>query len=110
MPIRTKDDGSGAKLPPPPGVVSVLPDTSPVVIRSEEHTSELQSLRHLACRHRVLLSVPPRRSSDLRVRSPLACEKEVLSDCRRAPQPPPRIADNSQDADAHQDEGRRLRS
>src|ERR1035438_769342 len=41
--------------------------------RSEEHTSELQSLRHLVCRllleryggHRDLLSFPTRRSSDL---------------------------------------------
>src|SRR5438045_2996657 len=31
--------------------------------RSEEHTSELQSLRHLVCR--VLLPFPTRRSSDL---------------------------------------------
>src|SRR5262245_31525934 len=40
--------------------------------RSEEHTSELQSLRHLVCRlllavaHRALRSFPTRRSSDLR--------------------------------------------
>src|SRR5205814_2381239 len=41
--------------------------------RSEEHTSELQSLRHLVCRlllekyvyHRDLHSFPTRRSSDL---------------------------------------------
>src|ERR1035438_2427777 len=35
--------------------------------RSEEHTSELQSLRHLVCRlhHRDLHSSPTRRSSDL---------------------------------------------
>src|ERR1039458_2207668 len=33
--------------------------------RSEEHTSELQSLRHIAGRHRDLPSFPPRRSSDL---------------------------------------------
>src|SRR5262245_43509371 len=41
--------------------------------RSEEHTSELQSLRHLVCRlllecvchHRALHSFPTRRSSDL---------------------------------------------
>src|ERR1039458_3578043 len=43
------------------------------VTRSEEHTSELQSLRHLVCRlllerygdHRDLHSFPTRRSSDL---------------------------------------------
>src|ERR1035441_9125674 len=43
------------------------------VYRSEEHTSELQSLRHLVCRlvfllsgdHRDLPSFPTRRSSDL---------------------------------------------
>src|ERR1039458_3414116 len=43
------------------------------VDRSEEHTSELQSLRHLVCRllfecpgdHRDLHSFPTRRSSDL---------------------------------------------
>src|ERR1035438_1385903 len=35
---------------------------------SEEHTSELQSLRHLVCRlHRDLHSFPTRRSSDLSV-------------------------------------------
>src|ERR1035441_652664 len=35
--------------------------------RSEEHTSELQSLRHLVCRlHQDLHSFPTRRSSDLR--------------------------------------------
>src|ERR1039458_5953051 len=35
--------------------------------RSEEHTSELQSLRHLVCRlpHGYLHSFPTRRSSDL---------------------------------------------
>src|SRR5262245_52975848 len=33
--------------------------------RSEEHTSELQSLRHLVCRCRALSSFPTRRSSDL---------------------------------------------
>src|ERR1035438_3420086 len=45
--------------------------------RSEEHTSELQSLRHLVCRlllekygdHRDLHSFPTRRSSDLRRRN-----------------------------------------
>src|ERR1035441_1196358 len=39
--------------------------------RSEEHTSELQSLRHLVCRlHRPRLhSFPTRRSSDLTVAS-----------------------------------------
>src|SRR5262245_53679757 len=45
--------------------------------RSEEHTSELQSLRHLVCRlllersptHRDLHSFPTRRSSDLSFRS-----------------------------------------
>src|SRR5262245_15165425 len=43
------------------------------MLRSEEHTSELQSLRHLVCRllldcyvhHRALHSFPTRRSSDL---------------------------------------------
>src|ERR1035441_384042 len=46
---------------------------APLGARSEEHTSELQSLRHLVCRlllercgdHRDLLSFPTRRSSDL---------------------------------------------
>src|SRR5262245_28258736 len=33
-------------------------------LRSEEHTSELQSLRHLVC-HLVLHAFPTRRSSDL---------------------------------------------
>src|SRR5438045_201158 len=33
--------------------------------RSEEHTSELQSLRHLVCRSRSIHSSPTRRSSDL---------------------------------------------
>src|ERR1035441_7304078 len=44
-------------------------------VRSEEHTSELQSLRHLVCRllletsgdHRDLHSFPTRLSSDLRL-------------------------------------------
>src|SRR5262245_10430050 len=37
-------------------------------MRSEEHTSELQSLRHLVCRlHLDLHSFPTRRSSDLGV-------------------------------------------
>src|ERR1035438_5458574 len=48
--------------------------------RSEEHTSELQSLRHLVCRlllerwgyHRDLHSFPTRRSSDLAHRTPPA--------------------------------------
>src|ERR1039458_5129763 len=37
--------------------------------RSEEHTSELQSLRHLVCRlpNRDLHSFPTRRSSDLQI-------------------------------------------
>src|ERR1039458_4568466 len=47
-------------------------------LRSEEHTSELQSLRHLVCRlllercgdHRDLHSFPTRRSSDLAPPSP----------------------------------------
>src|SRR5262245_22772551 len=47
--------------------------------RSEEHTSELQSLRHLVCRlllessteHRDLHSFPTRRSSDLRATPPI---------------------------------------
>src|ERR1035438_10321443 len=40
---------------------------APTIDRSEEHTSELQSLRHLVCRlpHRDLHSFPTRRSSDL---------------------------------------------
>src|SRR5438045_966101 len=42
---------------------------SPARTRSEEHTSELQSLRHLVCRlHRYLIHSPTRRSSDLDVR------------------------------------------
>src|ERR1035441_9025095 len=42
--------------------------------RSEEHTSELQSLRHLVCRlhHRDLHSFPTRRSSDLHIDQPSA--------------------------------------
>src|ERR1039458_1507031 len=61
----------------------VAPPVRDQLIRSEEHTSELQSLRHLVCRlllekhkaerpsvqcygnHRDLHSFPPRRSSDL---------------------------------------------
>src|SRR5262245_49136571 len=41
-------------------------DAGPVMVvtRSEEHTSELQSLRHLVCRNPH--SFPTRRSSDLR--------------------------------------------
>src|SRR5262245_20046244 len=44
-----------------------FPRTAPVGTypRSEEHTSELQSLRHLVCRS-GLHSLPTRRSSDLR--------------------------------------------
>src|SRR5205814_1933314 len=38
-------------------------DSHLVVLRSEEHTSELQSLRHLVCRD--VRSFPTRRSSDL---------------------------------------------
>src|SRR5262245_31708593 len=47
--------------------------------RSEEHTSELQSLRHLVCRHLQLPAFPTRRSSDLaRVRG-LLCKSELLA-------------------------------
>src|ERR1039458_3776410 len=57
--------------------------------RSEEHTSELQSLRHLVCRlllercgaHRDLHSFPTRRSSDLIGRGP---EWHVFRACHRS--------------------------
>src|ERR1035438_10758140 len=47
-----------AKVIPPSGVEPpesshtgpTAPDVPPIVTRSEEHTSELQSLRHLVCR------------------------------------------------------------
>src|SRR5437899_10584479 len=46
--------GARARLPPaerPPGAVrSRRPDLRTSLRRSEEHTSELQSLRHLVCR------------------------------------------------------------
>src|ERR1035441_1042437 len=53
--------------------------------RSEEHTSELQSLRHLVCRlllerygdHRDLHSFPTRRSSDLSGRGQANFEGEI---------------------------------
>src|ERR1039458_1581810 len=49
----------------PPLLLSVQNSCeSQIFRRSEEHTSELQSLRHLVCR-RDLHSFPPRRSSDL---------------------------------------------
>src|ERR1035438_8994171 len=56
--------------------------------RSEEHTSELQSLRHLVCRlqHRNRPSFPTRRSSDLDIcphRSP-----SFFQDPLRGHQPP----------------------
>src|SRR5690606_7956930 len=35
------------------------------ILRSEEHTSELQSRENLVCRHTPFLSSPTRRSSDL---------------------------------------------
>src|SRR5437762_2194345 len=49
----------GVRRRPRPG--SRLSDA----VRSEEHTSELQSPMYLVCRHRALLSFPTRRSSDL---------------------------------------------
>src|ERR1039458_8423709 len=54
--------------------------------RSEEHTSELQSLRHLVCRlaHRDLHSFPTRRSSDLMRRARLFSENRNSS-MRAAP-------------------------
>src|ERR1035441_4090751 len=62
-----------------------------VLFRSEEHTSELQSLRHLVCRLLVqgageggeLLSFPTRRSSDLsfcrRSRPPCSWRRRALN-------------------------------
>src|ERR1035438_1170109 len=79
----------GAAQRVPPGAEAVHP------ARSEEHTSELQSLRHLACRlflqsgprHRDLHSFPTRRSSDL---TPLKIKGELSTQAlrnefRRAP-------------------------
>src|SRR5262245_17667794 len=50
--------------------------------RSEEHTSELQSLRHLVCRPSALHAFPTRRSSDL----------FAPGVPRRAASPPPAVA------------------
>src|SRR5262245_37898834 len=62
--------------------------------RSEEHTSELQSLRHLVCRHRHRRSFPTRRSSDLRRRdAPPRCRPRGGS--RRAPSHGPGVGGNA---------------
>src|ERR1035438_9032518 len=74
----------------PPAAAS-NPNPSVPPPRSEEHTSELQSLRHLVCRlllerygdHRDLHSFPTRRSSDLLPRRPPAHSKPSIH-------PPPR--------------------
>src|SRR5262245_59517573 len=57
---RWPDPGNGV---PALGAQVLMARTWPAV-RSEEHTSELQSLRHLVCRQ-LLLPFPTRRSSDL---------------------------------------------
>src|SRR5471030_3479223 len=41
---------STAPLPAPTPMIETSPGLSPALARSEEHTSELQSLRHLVCR------------------------------------------------------------
>src|SRR5437899_9504063 len=49
---RRRGDRSGApaRRAPPPVVLSCHGPRRPAAGRSEEHTSELQSLRHLVCR------------------------------------------------------------
>src|SRR5258705_903160 len=44
--------------------------------RSEEHTSELQSLRHLVCR--LLLEKKKKNTSDVIVSSPHKCHQRVM--------------------------------
>src|SRR5262245_37823932 len=63
--------------------------------RSEEHTSELQSLRHLVCRlllechaiHPTLRSFPTRRSSDLRRSTTSRTRRRTASSRTRSPAP-----------------------
>src|SRR5205814_6083444 len=47
------------------GIERPMPQTSTLTIRSEEHTSELQSLRHLVCR---LLLEKKKKRSDARTK------------------------------------------
>src|SRR5436853_5219131 len=44
------------------GLYDMTPDAHPIVGRSEEHTSELQSLRHLVCR--LLLEKKNKKSNE----------------------------------------------
>src|ERR1035438_10499176 len=48
--LRIHDASSGITLAPPPGLAENFRLTLQKPDRSEEHTSELQSLRHLVCR------------------------------------------------------------
>src|SRR5262245_21734736 len=69
------------------GVDRSLPVWNTSALRSEEHTSELQSLRHLVCRlllestpdHRHLHSFPTRRSSDLPTDKPKLSDLKLLN-------------------------------
>src|SRR5262245_42705949 len=53
LPMTVKDTWETAGLRTTCGVPELsghLPETDAIAVRSEEHTSELQSLRHLVCR------------------------------------------------------------
>src|SRR5262245_63745753 len=50
LPARQTSSASRSPLPAPLATTTLLREVSLCSVRSEEHTSELQSLRHLVCR------------------------------------------------------------
>src|SRR5258705_9724904 len=48
--VESRRPGSIGFEPPEPVLIGIVQFTPGIVQRSEEHTSELQSLRHLVCR------------------------------------------------------------